>query len=82
MLGQSNYAIQSTLAAETVSLSSVLDQLSWIRLRWAWLLDSNVRWQTPESALRLLPQSFFTATVKDEKSQKTLWPLIVKVCLA
>ena len=56
--------VTSTLAAETVSLSSVLDQLSWIRLCWAWLMDPNVRWQNPEAALRSLPQSFSTATMK------------------
>ena len=59
--------VTSTLEAETVSLSSVLDQLSWIRLCWAWLMDSNVRWQNPESALRSLPQSFSTATIKAQR---------------
>ena len=59
--------VTSTLAAETVSLSSVLDQLSWIRLCWAWLMDSNVRWQNPESASRSLPQSFSTATIKAQR---------------
>ena len=56
--------VTSTLAAETVSLSSVLDQLSWIRLCWAWLLNPKVRWQEPEQALIDLPQSFSTATYK------------------
>ena len=42
--------VTSTLSAETVSFSSVLDQLSWIRLCWAWLLNSKVHWQTPEAA--------------------------------
>jgi hypothetical protein len=59
--------VTSTLAAETVSLSSVLDQLSWIRLCWAWVMDSNVRWQNPEAALRSLPQSFSTATMKAQR---------------
>ena len=35
--------VTSTFAAETVSLSTMLDQLSWIRLCWAWTLDSRVR---------------------------------------
>ena len=56
--------VTSTLAAETVSLSSVLDQLSWIRLCWAWLLNPKVKWQEPEQALVDLPQSFSTATYK------------------
>eukprot|EP00435_Cladocopium_sp_Y103_P018806 s1370_g4.t1 len=55
--------VTSTLAAETVSLSSVLDQLSWIRLCWAWMLNPAVKWQQPEQALKDLPQSFSTATV-------------------
>ena len=59
--------VTSTLAAETVSLSSVLDQLSWIRLCWAWLMDNNVRWQNPEAALCALPQSFSTATMKAQR---------------
>ena len=56
--------VTSTLAAETVSLSSVLDQLSWIRLCWAWLLNPKVKWQEPEQALVDLPQSFSTTTYK------------------
>ena len=59
--------VTSTLAAETVSLSTVLDQLSWIRLCWAWLLDNRVPWQKPEKALLELPESFSTATVKSQQ---------------
>ena len=59
--------VTSTLAAETVSLSSVLDQLSWIRLCWAWMLDSSVRWQKPERTLQGLPESYSTATVKAQR---------------
>ena len=33
--------VTSTLAAETVSLNSVLDQLSWMRLCWAWLTQTS-----------------------------------------
>ena len=56
--------VTSTLAAETVSLSTVLDQLSWIRLCWSWLLDNRIQWQKPEQALKSLPEAFSTATVR------------------
>ena len=56
--------VTSTLAAETVSLSTVLDQLSWIRLCWSWLLDNRIPWQKPEQALKSLPEAFSTATVR------------------
>lgn len=56
--------VTSTLAAETVSLSSVLDQLSWMRLCWSWLLDNRVVWQKPEDTLKTLPEAFSTATVR------------------
>ena len=72
--------VTSTLAAETVSLSSVLDQLSWIRLCWAWMLDSSVRWQKPERTLQGLPESYSTATVKLKCCLKTLWPQTAKAC--
>lgn len=56
--------VTSTLAAETVSLSAVLDQLSWVRLCWHWMLDNSIRWQKPGETLRALPESFSAATVK------------------
>ena len=56
--------VTSTLAAETVSLGSVLDQLSWMRLCWAWLLDPSIRWQSPTECLQQLPESYSTATYK------------------
>ena len=59
--------VTSTLAAATVSLSTVLDQLSWIRLCWAWLLNNQVQWRQPEKALQELPEWFSTATVKSQQ---------------
>ena len=56
--------VTSTLAAETVSLSSVLDQLSWIRLCWSWMLDSKVGWKKPDMALQSLPEAFSTVTAR------------------
>lgn len=54
--------VTSTLAAETVSLSTVLDQLSWIRLCWSWMLDNRINWKKPDQALKSLPEAFSTAT--------------------
>ena len=56
--------VTSTLAAETVSLNSVLDHLSWMRLCWAWMLDPTVNWKQPNSTLKALPQTFATATMQ------------------
>ena len=47
--------VTSTLSAETMSLSSMLDQLSWLKLFWGWLLDPKVDWKNPESSLPKLP---------------------------
>ena len=54
--------VTSTLAAETVSLNSVLDQLSWMRLCWAWLLDNSINWKNPTATLKTLPETVATAT--------------------
>lgn len=47
--------VTSTLSAETSALSTSLDQLTWIRLYWAWLLDSKIHWQKPEQITELPP---------------------------
>ena len=47
--------VTSTLSAETSALSTSLDQLTWIRLYWAWLLDSKIHWQKPEKITDLPP---------------------------
>ena len=59
--------VTSTLAAETVSLSAVLDHLSWLRLCWAWMLDPTVNWKTPNSTLKTLPETVTTATYKAQQ---------------
>ena len=56
--------VTSTLAAETTSLNSVLDQLSWVRLCWAWILDPKVPWKNPKQAFENLPETFTTATLR------------------
>ena len=62
----------STLAAETVSLSPVLDHLSWLRLCWGWMLDSEVEWKKPSQALAELPETFSTATFKSQHHPERL----------
>ena len=39
--------VTSTLSAETMALSSTLDQLSWLRLFWSWIHDPTVQWKKP-----------------------------------
>ena len=56
--------VTSTLSAETMSLSSTLDQLSWLKLFWAWLLDSRVKWDKPEETLKEQPLAFSSVTQK------------------
>ena len=56
--------VVSTLAAETTSLHSTLDQLSWIRLFWAWILDPTIKWNNPKSTLENLPTTYAAPTIK------------------
>jgi transposase InsO family protein len=59
--------VTSTLSAETSALSTTLDQLTWIRIYWAWLLNPNVPWQRPETA-EDIPEAVTVPTIKvDEK---------------
>ena len=57
--------VTSTLSAEAVALNSTLDQLSWLRLYWGWLLNDQVRWKHPKEALDQLPKSHTIATASD-----------------
>ena len=54
--------VVSTLSAEATSLNSTLDQLSWLRLYWAWILDTNTKWKEPKTTLSELPKTITTAT--------------------
>ena len=60
--------VTSTLAAETASLGTTLDHLSWMKLCWAWMRDPRVKWKSPAEALKQLPESYSTATYKGEPS--------------
>ena len=59
--------VTSTLAAETTSLNTVLDQLSWVRLCWGWIMDPNVQWKNPKLAFQNLPETYSTATIKAQE---------------
>lgn len=54
--------VVSTLSAETMSLNSTLDQLSWIQLFWSWILQPNDDWRRPKEALKSLPGTFAAPT--------------------
>ena len=56
--------VVSTLSAEATSLNSTLDQLSWLRLYWAWILNPQTAWKEPKMALSKLPTSITTTTMK------------------
>ena len=59
--------VTSTLSAETSALSTTLDQLTWLRLYWAWIFDQSIRWQNP-SEVSNLPEALTVPTMKvDEK---------------
>ena len=68
--------VSSTLASETYALSGALDLLSWIRLHWAWMLNPNLEWQTPEITLKKLPPAFAVVDCKSlyDLLQKTSIP--------
>ena len=57
--------VTSTLSAETSALSTTLDQLTWLRLYWAWILNPKIKWQRPESVD--LPAAYTVPTVKIEE---------------
>ena len=64
--------VTSTLAAETVTLSSVLDHLSWLRLCCGWMLDPSVQWKQPSDALLKLPETYSTATYRTQHLPESL----------
>ena len=58
--------VTSTLSAETTSLGSTLDQLSWLRLYWAWINNPSIQWKKTTETLKQLPQTYATATIKEQ----------------
>ena len=55
--------VTSTLSAETVSMASALDQLSWLRLYWKWPHDPKTQWHRPEDALMKVEPAISVATL-------------------
>ena len=60
--------VTSTLSAETTSLSTTLDQLSWLRLFWSWIRDPNTDWKNATATLNKLPETYATTTFKEDES--------------
>ena len=48
----------STLSAEAMALAGTTDILSWIRLFWAWINDTNIQWRKADETLLKLPPAF------------------------
>ena len=59
--------VTSTLSAETYSLASALDQLSWLRLYWGWIMNLNLPWKNSEKALKTLPPAVNVSTLKEDR---------------
>ena len=53
----------STLSAESMSLAGAIDTLEWVRLFWAWIVDSTCAWRLGDKTLTRLPPAF--SLVKD-----------------
>eukprot|EP00435_Cladocopium_sp_Y103_P071350 s168_g37.t1 len=64
--------VVSTLSAEATSLNSTLDQLSWLRLYWGWILNPKLNWKQPKQTLHELPITIANATIKDEIFQNDI----------
>ena len=60
--------VTSTLSAKTTSLSTTLDQLSWLRLFWSWIRNPKTDWKNATTTLNKLPETFATATFKEDPS--------------
>ena len=58
--------VTSTLAAETVSLASALDQLGWLRLFWSWMFQKSTQWKVPEETLSKLKPAISVPTLKTD----------------
>ena len=64
--------VTSTLSAETMALTTTLDQLSWLRLFWSWLLDDSVKWKQPGESLKMLPPAFASPTAKAQSLPESI----------
>ena len=67
--------VVSTLSAETMSLNSTLDQLSWIRLFWGWLLNPTLNWKQPKETLNNLPTTIAAPTFETHRTLNSSYRL-------
>lgn len=49
-----------------MALNSTLDQLSWLKLYWSWLLDDRVPWRDPQKAFENLPEAVAPILLKED----------------
>jgi hypothetical protein len=63
--------VTSTLSAETMALSSTLDQVSWLRLYWSWIHDRRTNWKKPEETLTKIAPAI-TVPTKPEESDTAI----------
>ena len=54
--------VTSTLSAEATSLQTSLDQLSWMRLYWAWIHNPQVNWKRPHEVFKSEPKPIQSTT--------------------
>ena len=75
--------VTSTLSAETTSLAAAMDQLSWLRIFWQWLLDPSTQWKKPEDTLPNIPQAISVSTKSEDHDVavtdcKSLYDLVTR----
>ena len=76
--------VVSTLSAETMSLNSTLDQLSWLRLYWGWFQNPWINWKQSKQTLKELPPTYAAPTVKEDINSiavtdcKSLYDLVTR----
>ena len=76
--------VVSTLSAETMSLNSTLDQLSWLRLFWGWFQNPWLNWKQSKQTLKELPPTYAAPTMKEDINSiavtdcKSLYDLVTR----
>jgi hypothetical protein len=76
--------VVTTLSAETMSLNSTLDQLSWLRLYWGWFQNPWINWKQSKQTLKELPPTYAAPTVKEDINSiavtdcKSLYDLVTR----
>ena len=76
--------VVSTLSAETMSLNSTLDQLSYLHLYWGWFQNPWINWKQSKQTLKELPPTYAAPTVKEDVNSiavtdcKSLYDLVTR----